>query len=170
MVRHDEGELIKEASPHTNGQLVVGVDLRCLQDRFGSGVATYTRLMLRAIKESPDHGFQWQIFTSGAKRPPAFSAISSSSEVKSPSGPTSTKMRDPFLKSVLNTSFIILPFLWQIRTTLYSLAVDKTFLNVCNPLRDRCPCFYHLRQPHTLCPWRRWRLCLLVYLSAFSFF
>ena len=75
MVRHDEGELIKEASPHTNGQLVVGVDLRCLQDRFGSGVATYTRLMLRAIKESPDHGFQWQIFTSGAKRPPDFSAI-----------------------------------------------------------------------------------------------
>lgn len=60
---------------HMSIEISVGVDLRCLQDRFGSGVATYTRLMLKALKELNPPGWQWQVFTSGIKRPPDFSAL-----------------------------------------------------------------------------------------------
>lgn len=45
----------------------VGVDLRCLQEAQGSGVATYTRLMLQALQQEPSltlHGF-----TSGRRAP-----------------------------------------------------------------------------------------------------
>src|SRR3989338_9361273 len=44
----------------------VGVDLRCLTEPAGSGVATYTRAVLSALAESPyAQSVAWQGFTTG---------------------------------------------------------------------------------------------------------
>lgn len=57
-----------------NSKLVVGVDLRCLLDPSGSGVATYTKLMLQSFCNKDDKNFKWVAFTSGFSPAPDLSS------------------------------------------------------------------------------------------------
>ena len=56
-------------------KLVVGVDLRCLLDSRGSGVATYAKLMLQSLRNENDKNFRLIAFTSGFSPAPDLSSL-----------------------------------------------------------------------------------------------